>query len=323
MAGRRTAARWPALATSLALAVAACGGGGDEAPAGGSTTTVETMFGEVSFPADPERVVALGWSDAETALALGVQPVGASDWLAFGGEGVGAWAEGMYDEPPTILGTTEVDYEAVAALEPDLILDTRSDGDPQRNELLTQIAPTVGPPEGVVSFGTTWRQQTEMVARALGRVDEGDELVADVEQDFADAATSHPEFAGQEVVVGAFFTGRYGAYVAGDSRADLMAGLGFELKPEVEALASGSFYVDVSSERLDLLDADLTVVLPLDGDPAPVLEDPLVQQLPSAQAGRLVVLDDMTLLNAFSSGSALGTSYALDEAVPLFADAVR
>jgi iron complex transport system substrate-binding protein len=38
--------------------------------------------------------VALGWSDAETALALGVQPVGASDWLAFGGEGVGPWAEG-------------------------------------------------------------------------------------------------------------------------------------------------------------------------------------------------------------------------------------
>jgi iron complex transport system substrate-binding protein len=33
-------------------------------------------------------------------LALGVQPVGASDWLAFGGEGVGPWATGRYTKAP-------------------------------------------------------------------------------------------------------------------------------------------------------------------------------------------------------------------------------
>src|SRR3712207_4381790 len=93
---------------------------------GAFPVTVETAFGDVEIPEEPQRVVALGWSDAETALALGVQPVGASDWLAFGGEGVGPWAEGLYDEAPEIIETLEPSLEAIAALDPDLILDTRS-----------------------------------------------------------------------------------------------------------------------------------------------------------------------------------------------------
>src|SRR3712207_2929007 len=80
--------------------------------------TVVTAFGPVEVAEEPQRVVALGWSDAETALALGVQPVGASDWLAFGGEGVGPWAEGLYDEAPEIIETLEPSLEAIAALDP-------------------------------------------------------------------------------------------------------------------------------------------------------------------------------------------------------------
>ena len=70
---------------------------GSPASGGAFPLTVETAFGPVEIPEEPQQVVALGWSDAETALALGVQPVGASDWLGFGGEGVGPWAEGRYD----------------------------------------------------------------------------------------------------------------------------------------------------------------------------------------------------------------------------------
>lgn len=45
-----------------------------------------------------------------------------------------------------------------------------------------------------------------------------------------------------------------------------MESLGFTLKPEIQALASGSFYVDLSREQVELLDADLTVVFPIDSD---------------------------------------------------------
>ena len=76
-----------ALAASLAVAgLAGCSSDSADAPAEAGAT-VSTMFGDVEVPANPERVVALGWSDAETALALGTQPVGVADWMAFGGKG--------------------------------------------------------------------------------------------------------------------------------------------------------------------------------------------------------------------------------------------
>jgi len=119
----------PGLALVAALTVSACTSSDsasdtDSASPGGAT--VSTIFGEVTVPEDPQRVVALGWSDAETALALGVQPVGASDWLGVGGDGLGPWVEDSYDTPPTIIGTNEISMESVAALAPDLILWTRS-----------------------------------------------------------------------------------------------------------------------------------------------------------------------------------------------------
>ena len=44
--------------------------------------------------------------------------------------------------------------------------------------------------------------------------------------------------------------------------------------------------------------------------------------LGSVQQGQAIVLDDETLVSAFSSGSVLGTLYALEKTVPMFAAAV-
>ncbi|HET6392097.1 MAG TPA: iron-siderophore ABC transporter substrate-binding protein, partial [Blastococcus sp.] len=88
----RPALRGAAL-LATALVVTSCGSGddsGSSSETGGAASgsseafpvTVSTAFGDVTVEEEPTRVVALGWSDAETALALGVQPVGASDWLA-------------------------------------------------------------------------------------------------------------------------------------------------------------------------------------------------------------------------------------------------
>ena len=73
---------------------------------------------------------------------------------------------------------------------------------------------------------------------------------------------------------------------------------------------------------MPLLDAPLTVVFPIFVDATQITGNPLWQSLPSVQQGNALVLEDQTLVNAFSSGSALGTRYALENAVPLFADAL-
>jgi iron complex transport system substrate-binding protein len=326
----RTVLRGAALVTAAVLA-ASCSSGSSEgeggsadapSPGGAFPVTVETAFGDVTVEEEPTRVVALGWSDAETALALGVQPVGASDWLGFGGEGVGPWAEGRYAEAPEIIDTLEPSLEAVAALEPDLILDTRSDATQERYDLLSQIAPTIGQPDGVGPYQTTWQQQLEMVGRALGREEEAADVAAEVEEQFAAAREEHPEFEGTEVAVGAYTSEGFGAYVRGDSRVDFMEALGFTNKSEIQDQAGENFFVPVSDEQVSLLDAPLTVVFPIFVEPGAITGNPVWQTLPSVQGGHALVLEDEALVSAFSSGSALGIRYALENAVPLFAEAL-
>src|SRR5215218_1547054 len=320
----RPALRGAAL-VAAALVVTGCGSGTGGAASGSSgafPVTVSTAFGDVTIEEEPTRVVALGWSDAETALALGVQPVGASDWLAVGGNGLGEWVEEGYDEDPEMIETLEPSFEAIAALEPDLILDTRSSGTQERYDLLSEIAPTIGQPEGVGPYQTTWQQQLDLIGQALGRTDEAADLETEVEQAFADAAEAHPEFDGTEVAVGAYTSDGFGAYVSGDARVAFMEQLGFQNKQAVEDLATENFFVPVSEEQLTLLDAELTVVFPIFVESSEFTGNPLWQALPSVQEGRAVVLDDTTVLNAFSSASAPGLLYALDETVPLFADAL-
>ncbi|CAL9373567.1 hypothetical protein SUDANB121_00922 [Nocardiopsis dassonvillei] len=312
------------------LMLAACGGqatDGSSAPSGGTAegypVTVETLFGDVTVEDRPENVVATGWSDAETALALGVQPVGVADWQGYGSPGVGPWAADLFDSEPAQLATLEPNLEEIATLEPDVILDTRSDNSQERHDLLSPLAPVVGPPPGVeVTYGTTWQEQTRQVAAVLGEGERGEELIAELEEEFATLRAENPGFADLTIAVGAYFDGRYGAYVPGDSRADLLQDLGFQYKSEITDMADGAFYVDLSPELVEVLDADLTVVFPI-GDTAEALhEDPVLQGIGSAQDGHLIIMDDPELANAFSSGSTLGVSYALDGIVPLIHEAL-
>ena len=298
----------------------------DNAASGeGETRVVETKFGDVEVPADAERIVALGWGDAETALALGVQPVGASDWLAFGGEGVGPWAEGMYDEAPEIIGTMEPEYEKIAALEPDLILDVKSSGEEERYERLTQIAPTVGIPEGGESYLTSLDEQVELIAEALGKEEEGEQLLADVEAKFDEASEANPEFDGKSVTVSAYTSEGWGAYVSESERVQFMETLGFEAKPEIDELGGEGFSRDISDENLAVLDADLMVTLPIYLPVSDVTDQELFQKIPAVEDGRAIVFNDEQedIRSAFSLNSILSIPFAIDEMTPLITEALN
>jgi iron complex transport system substrate-binding protein len=318
--------------TVATLALTGCSASGDAdadspAPGAGSASadgafpaTVDTKFGEVTVPSEPKRVVALGWGDAETALALGVQPVGASDWLAFGADadGVGPWAQGLYTESPELIETLEPSFEAIAALEPDLILDTKGSGDQARYDRLSQIAPTVGIPEGADSYLTDMDDQVDMIAEALGREDQGDALLAEVDARFAEVAAAHPDWEGKTVTAATKTSEGWGAYVEGSERVAFLEELGFEQSPTIAGLpkSASGFTADISSEQLDLLDADLIVAFPIFIDKAVLTDDPLWQAVPAVAAGHAVVIDG-DLSSAYSIGTTLSTGYALDELVPL------
>ncbi|MFG3097901.1 iron-siderophore ABC transporter substrate-binding protein [Streptomyces sp. NPDC048202] len=321
-----------ALAVTASLVIAGCssgsgGTGGDDTGAvakGNFPAKVATKFGEVTVEKQPKRVVALGWGDAETALALGVQPVGASDWLAFGGDGVGPWAKGTYTKSPTKIGTMEPAYEKIAALQPDLILDTKSSGDQKRYDTLSKIAPTVGVPKGGDQYLTDWQDQTEMVADALGLHDKGQQLIARTKAKFAAAAKAHPEFRGRTVTSGSRTSEGFGAYVQGSGRVDFLQRLGFKNNPWVDKQGGSSFFVNVSHENVNKLDADLVVMEPIGVAASDISGDPLFKKLPAVRGGHDVVFDtDSALAKAFATDSVLSVNYALDKVVPEFAKVMK
>lgn len=323
-----------ALVLTLLGTVAACGSSSDDADsasaaqsstsssAGAFPAKVATKFGTVTVSSQPKRVVALGWGDAETALALGVQPVGESDWLAFGGDGVGPWAKRMYDKSPEKIGTLEPEYEKIAALKPDLILDAKSSGDQTRYDILSKIAPTIGVPKGGDQYKISWQRQTTMVAQALGLGAEGKKLISDTEAKSAAAAKAHPEFKDRTITVGSRTSSGWGAYVKGTARIDFVQALGFRNNPKVDAKAGSAFSVPVSEENLELLDADLIVMAPIGVKATKITSDPLYKSLPAVKTGHSVVFDDPNLSQAFATNTVLSVGYALEHVAPLFAKAL-
>ncbi|GAB3569885.1 iron-siderophore ABC transporter substrate-binding protein [Amycolatopsis endophytica] len=322
-----------ALFLGAVLALTGCGSSTEQsateqpaAPASGQfPVTIATAFGDVTVPEQPKRVVALGWGDAEVALTLGVQPVGASDWLPVGGDGVAPWMpqDKHYTTAPTMLGTLEVSAEQVAALNPDLILDTRASGDKARYDQLAALGvPVLSIPAGGEAYATTWQQQLDMIGKALGRTTEAETVKNDLEAKFQQAADTHPEFKGKTVAVGSKTSGSYGAYVNGGSRIEFMERLGFIQSPQVQALADDSFSVTVSPERMDLFDADLTVMSPIGVSADEITNDPLFQAVPSVKAGHVVVFSDKMISLAFASATPLGLSYAIDKVLPMVTEAM-
>ncbi len=312
-----------ATAAAAALALTGCSSSTESSDneSGVLSTVTDTIYGsiEIPEPADGElTVVALGWSDAEVALSLGVQPVGASDWLSFGADqkGVGSWAVDDYgDVTPTLFESPAngYDYEAIAALEPDVILNTRSAADEDVYNRLSEIAPTVYAPEGTADYGTSWDVQVAQVAQALGLQDKGDEVIADVSASIQEQADAHPEFDGVTAVTGTKYGDSYGAYIAGDFRWDLLEDLGFVQNPAVLELPTSGFYVALSAEQISALDADVAVFFPIGYTLDEMLSDSLIASLNVVKDDHVVWLesgDDLT--NAFSAASPLSIPYAAE-----------
>lgn len=316
-----------ALIAALSLLLAGCSGSSASSKSSDSSSgavasgsfpqSVDTAFGKVTIDKAPQRVVALGWGDAETALALGVQPVGASDWLNFGGDGVGPWAKGLYKTAPTIIATMEPSYEQIASLKPDLILDVKSSGDKDRHDRLSQIATTVGIPEGGTSYLTTMSQQVTMIATALGQPAKAKELLDGVDASYKKVADAHPQWKDKTVTVATRTSQGWGAYVEGDTRLAALEKLGFKQNPTIASMTPGSsgFSVSLSSEQLTSFNADLIVAFPIFIDTAQITDDAQWKQLATVQAGHDVVIDG-DLSNAFSIGSTLAVSYMLDNMTP-------
>ncbi|WP_150460489.1 iron-siderophore ABC transporter substrate-binding protein [Nesterenkonia ebinurensis] len=303
--------------------------GGNDA-AEGVLATVDHMYGptEVLAPEDGElRVVALGWSDAEVALALGVEPIAVHDWLGFGEEthGVGPWAADLFNEDPEVIERSEeIDYEYIQSLDPDLILNVNSGYDQAEYDRLAEIAPTISGPEGAENYNPGWDNQTQLIADALGLSEEGEELIAETREKIAAARAEHPEFEGVEAITGSKFGEAYGLSYTGDMRWDLIEMLGFQMYgPAADMEPDEGFFANVSEEQVEVFDAEVAILFPIGYSLEELENDPLIASLDVIREDRAVLLDEGDLSMAFSAGSPLSIELVLDELTPQLAEAVE
>ena len=318
----RSVAQGTALAVLAALSLSACGA--EEEPAAATTeadsaadtafpVVIEHSFGTTEIPAEPERVVTVGFNDQDFVLALGVTPVGTREYLGYDYELPAVGQDLLDGEMLPTVGGEEINIEEVAALEPDLIVGIYSFIDQETYDLLAGIAPVVAQTDDYAIGGTPWQEQTLLTGRAArargagpgarrrggGRVRRGPRGAPRVRGADAWRSTTAPS------------TGT----TSSRSRTSATA------SSPTWASPTPSTTGEVSLERLDLLDQDVLVTGGFTREE--ISGEPVFRSLAVVQEDRTVYLGrfDSVATAALGFGSPLSLPYLLDLVVPALAQA--
>ncbi|MGY1592988.1 ABC transporter substrate-binding protein [Geodermatophilus sp. SYSU D00708] len=281
------------LAVAVGLALAGCGAddeGTTEAAPTAETRSVEHALGTTEIEGTPERVVVLDTGELDAVLALGLTPVGAvrtdvSDALP-------AYIEDAGADPAEIanVGTiAEPDLEAIAALEPDLIL-SNAVRHTDVYEQLSAIAPTVF----AESIGESWQENLLLDAEALGRTEQAEQLLAAHTDRAAEVGALFGDPVATEVSIVRFLDGTaVRLYGEGSFIGAVLADVGFA-RPEAQRTAET--FVEVSPEEIASADADLVFSAAYGEDgrtaAAQVTAGGLWQGMSAVQQGRAFEVDD-------------------------------
>lgn len=283
--------------------------------------TIEHKFGSTTITEAPQRVVAIGYTEQDLLLAVGVTPIAVRYWYGNENDAIFPWADDKVEgENPIVLNMAygNLNYEAILALQPDLISAVTAGITQEEYDLLSQIAPTIAQSDEYIDFGMPWQEATQLVGDAVGKSAEAEAVIEEVETLFADARAKNPQFEGKSVAVSYFYEGTYGFYTSQDTRGRFFTDLGFVVPEEMVEIAGESFYANISAERMDLLDQDLIAIVNLqfiEGGREALEAEPLFSQLKAAQEGRVVYFDELAE-NALGFSSPLSLPYALNAALP-------
>ncbi|AWB82769.1 iron siderophore-binding protein [Corynebacterium yudongzhengii] len=245
---------------------------------------------------EEQRVAAVGLGDADTLLALDITPVAIAPWGTEGDveePGVGPWSKDLIgDAEPTVIYNTAQGFtadvlEEISSADPTQIIAVNQAVDAEAYDALEAIAPTTVRPEEHEDWQVPWDVQIETIAEAVDKKEEGDELVEETNQKFADFKDSHAELQGKTAAIVMPYEGKLGLYTPGDGRGQFIENLGFTIPEELEGDGS-SFFVDYAPENYaELNDVDYLFVLDYNGAVDTIKEDQTFQNLDIVKDGRV------------------------------------
>lgn len=292
--------------------------------------TIKHAFGETTIEKAPERVATVGWANHEVPLALGVVPVGMSKttWGDDDNNGVLPWTEEKLKElgaeTPVLFDETDgIPFEQVADTQPDVILASYSGLTQEDYDTLSKIAPVVAYPD--VPWTTSLEDMIEMNAEAIGKKDEGEKLIEDLDAQTEKALDKYPALKDKKVLFTAFGgstdASKISFYTTDDPRMGFLAehGLGTPDIVEKNSENAEQFWVEVSAEKPEEFnDVDLIVAYSTgnaDDDKKTLEElqkDPLKGKIPAVQKGNVVFLENGPL-GASANQSPLSIPWGIDK----------
>ena len=295
--------------------------------------TIQHAFGTTVIEKKPQRIATVAWANHEVPLALGVVPVGFPR-QAFGdddGDGMMPWVKARLDE----LGGDAanlydegdgIDFEAVAASEPDVILAAYSGLSEADYNTLSKIAPVVARPGP--RWSSSWRDMIRLDSAGMGMAAEGEALIERLEAQVAENVASHPEIQGKSIIVISHIDptnlSRIAFYNDNDARVRFFHELGM-VSPQfvTETAVDGRFAGQISAERLDEL-ADVDIVLTYGGQALVdrLNEHLLTSRLPAIQQDAVVLLENGPMGTA-ANPTPLSIPWVLDDYVDLLSIAAN
>ncbi|MDO5717710.1 MAG: iron-siderophore ABC transporter substrate-binding protein [Tissierellia bacterium] len=293
--------------------------------------TVKHALGETVIEEKPKRVATIAMLNHDTVLALGIEPVGISKTISGIEDELGMvpWTRKAYDKlenkPALYDSILSIDYEAISNTNPDIILAACSGITQEDYELLSEIAPTIAYPEA--PWLTKWREEIGLNSKAIGMEDEGQALIAKMENIIQEKVEKYPEIKSKKVaVIGINPTdlGKFFIVSTQDPRVDFLKDLGMIIPDDIKELAdsSGLFATEISSENIDILkDLDLLIATGT-SDTLDILQnDPLFGTLPAVKKGAVAVLTPDSEVAASVVPSALSIPYSLEDYISLLNEA--
>lgn len=295
------------------------------------TVTIDSALGRAVIEDKPERIVTLGMGSAETAIALGIVPVGIEEY-PWGSDDSGylPWIDDAITEsgaelPEQFTGGTELNIEAILALEPDLILAPWSGVTQEQFDALNDFAPVVAYEEK--PWTITWEDQISVIGRAMGEEQKAAGEIEKIKSQFDDATVAHPEY--ENVTFSYVYNtgpGTLGVFLAEEQRVAMVRALGLQVDPVVYTLdeTEGTDSSVIGLENGNLLnDSDLIFTFYSDSENRRETEtQPAYKQIPAIGRGSVVAPTEQSFVTGSSIINPLTVPWALERYVPMIDEAV-
>ena len=255
-----------------------------------ATRQVEDAFGNtVTVPAEPERVVTLNEIDLDTALTLGVTPIGTVN-----GRGQAApprYLEGKVPSGIKVVGDLDnPNLETLLELEPDLIL--TGPVKPEQLAILNEIAPTVT----TFKWAEPWQSSMQRTAHVLNKDAEAKAFLDRYEARAAEARERLKDHQGETFSI-VRWNPKGPSYMFKDAFSSTVVEDVGLVRPAHQQDPGHTHSMALSLESLELLDADWLVIgtLATSGEAVEALsqaeETPAFRQLSAIQAKRFAAVD--------------------------------